>query len=165
MDELISYGGAGQGCVICPDAMQPPFESDVEAVAHMAQHTPEDLAFALLTENATVHRFLEAIDQPGGIRTERHAEELLGDVEDTADRSPAKPRPPQPGERPPRSLARVEYGPGHTVRLYGQGTDGQPSELELSRGGVLDLMSALVNAADRWRGTDGDPDAWVFPPT
>ncbi|MFH8593104.1 hypothetical protein [Streptomyces rimosus] len=164
MDELINYEGTGQGCLICPDAMQPPFRSDVEAVTHLAQHTPEELAFALLKENAKVQHFLTAIDQPGGIRTERHAEELLGEVEDTAYRSPARPSTDKPDpthpRHHPRTLTRLEYTPRDRVRLFGQNEDGEPSNLELTATDVADLITSLEQVRARWRGTGSGPEWW-----
>ncbi|MGW7550083.1 hypothetical protein [Streptomyces rimosus] len=102
MDELINYEDAGRGCLVCPDFIQPPFRSDVEAVAHLSQHSPEEPAFALLKENASVQHFLTVIDQPGGTRTERHAEELLGEVEDIADHCPARPSTDKPAPTRPK---------------------------------------------------------------
>ncbi|GAA0579338.1 hypothetical protein [Streptomyces crystallinus] len=93
MDELIGYGGTAEGCPVCIDehcATLLPFASDAAAVAHIRQHSREELAFALLTHKALVQRFLVAADTPEGVQTEQHAEELIGDVEGTAMRSPAR---------------------------------------------------------------------------
>ncbi|MFI9200190.1 hypothetical protein [Streptomyces sp. NPDC053048] len=95
MDELIAYGGTAEGCPVewCPVRWdRAPFASDAEAVAHLAQHSINDLAWSLLTYKALVQHILGAVDQPGGIRTEQHMEELMQDVDDTAARSPARPQ-------------------------------------------------------------------------
>ncbi|MEU7259805.1 hypothetical protein AB0B21_28945 [Streptomyces rimosus] len=102
MDELINYEGAGRSCLACPDFIRPPFRSDVEAVAHLSRHSPEEPVFALLKENASVQHFLTVIVQPGGTRTERHAEELLGEVEDIAGRCPAWPSADKPDPTRPK---------------------------------------------------------------
>lgn len=88
-NQLIDYGGTGEGCVLCNSLKA--FDSDKEAVDHYATHSPADLAFALLQEKATVQHALVVVDEPGGIRTERHLDELIGEVEDTARRSPGRP--------------------------------------------------------------------------
>ncbi|MEU6462221.1 hypothetical protein [Streptomyces sp. NPDC046976] len=90
--QLTDYLGTGGGCLLC-HAADAPFLSDAAAVAHYATHSPAELAFALLTQKAIVQHALVVVDEPGGIRTERHMDEIIGDVEDTALRSPGRPRP------------------------------------------------------------------------
>ncbi|MER7477419.1 hypothetical protein ABTX60_07150 [Streptomyces sp. NPDC126510] len=95
--QLIGYDGTGEGCPLCDDA-EVPFASDEAAVAHYVTHSPAELAFALLTRKAVIQHALVRVDEPGGIRTERHMDEIIAEVEDTASRSPG--RPPQGGPGP-----------------------------------------------------------------
>jgi hypothetical protein len=94
MDELINFGGTAEGCPVCVDRSihEPPFASDAALVAHLVQHSLAELAWALLVERATVQRILVAVDEPGGIEDERDLEELMKEVEYTAERSPGRPR-------------------------------------------------------------------------
>jgi hypothetical protein len=87
--ELINYAGTGEGCPICDDG-DVPFLSDEAAVAHYVTHSPGELAFALLHHKAIIQRALVAVDDPGGIRTERHMDEIIAEVNDTGRRSPAR---------------------------------------------------------------------------
>ncbi|MGW8327302.1 hypothetical protein ACWGLE_05245 [Streptomyces sp. NPDC055897] len=94
MNELTSFGGTAEGCPVCLDEHSDPlpFASDSAALAHISKHSSAELAFALLTYKAILQHILTAVDEPGGIPTEHHLEELMGDVEDTAWQSPARPR-------------------------------------------------------------------------
>ena len=94
MDELINIGGTAEGCPICTDRSihEPPFASDAEIVAHLVQHGPAALAWALLIERATVQRILVAVDEPGAIEDERDLEDLMSEVEEVAQSSPGRPR-------------------------------------------------------------------------
>ncbi|MFF4057665.1 hypothetical protein ACFYZ0_18150 [Streptomyces sp. NPDC001708] len=92
--ELIDYQGAAEGCPIClDDVADVPFISDEAAVAHYATHSPHELAFALLRYKALVQHALVVVDEPGGIRTEQDLEEIITEVEYTAQGSPARPTP------------------------------------------------------------------------
>lgn len=88
-NQLIDYGGTGEGCILCGTLKA--FDSDKAAVDHYATHAPASLAFALLQEKAKVQHALVVVDEPGGIRTERHLDELIGEVQDTARHSPGRP--------------------------------------------------------------------------
>ncbi|MFB0617240.1 hypothetical protein [Streptomyces sp. AGS-58] len=81
--QLVDYQGAAEGCPICNDADMP-FASDEAALAHYVRHSPAELAFALLEHKAVIQHALVRVDDPGGIRTGRHLEEIIGEVEDTA---------------------------------------------------------------------------------
>jgi hypothetical protein len=87
--QLIDYLGTGEGCLLCDSLAA--FDSDQDAVDHYATHAPRDLAFAYLRQKAIIQRALMVVDEPGGIRTERHLDELIAEVEDTARHSPARP--------------------------------------------------------------------------
>lgn len=89
--QLIDYDGTGEGCPICLDQADVPFASDAAAVDHYVTHSPAELAFVLLRYKAVVQYALVVVDEPGGIRTERHLDELMQEVDDTARRSPARP--------------------------------------------------------------------------
>jgi hypothetical protein len=88
-NQLIDYGGTGEGCLLCGTLNA--FDSDQAAVDHYATHSPVDLAFALLRHKAVIQHALVVVDEPGGIRTERHFDELIAEVDDTALRSPGRP--------------------------------------------------------------------------
>lgn len=85
-NELVDYAGTGEGCPLCDDA-DVPFASDEAAVAHYVTHSPGELAFALLHHKAVIQNALLVVDEPGGIRTERHMDEVIAEVDDTARRS------------------------------------------------------------------------------
>lgn len=87
--QLIGYLGTGEGCQLCGTLNA--FGSDQAAVDHYATHSPVDLAFFLLHQKAIIQHALVVVDEPGGIRTERHLDELIAQVDDTARRSPARP--------------------------------------------------------------------------
>lgn len=92
--ELIDYDGTGEGCPICFDKVADvPFLSDEAAIAHYITHSPGELAFALLRYKAVVQHALMVVDEPGGIRTERHMDEIIAEVDDTASRSPGPANP------------------------------------------------------------------------
>lgn len=88
-NQLIDFSGTGEGCVLCGtlDA----FDSDQAAVDHYATHAPRDLAFLFLRQKAVVQHALTAVDEPGGIRTERHMDELIAEVDEVARQSPGRP--------------------------------------------------------------------------
>lgn len=87
--QLIEYSGTGEGCILC-DTLNA-FESDQAAVDHYATHEPQELAFLLLRHKAVIQHALDVVDEPGGIRSERHLDELIAEVEQTAWQSPARP--------------------------------------------------------------------------
>lgn len=88
--QLIDYVGTGEGCLLCDDG-DAPFTSDEDAVAHYATHSPQELAFTLLHQKAVIQHALIVVDEPGGIRTERHLDDIIAEVDDTARRSPGRP--------------------------------------------------------------------------
>ncbi|MFE2941021.1 hypothetical protein ACFXKG_18450 [Streptomyces sp. NPDC059255] len=86
--QLVDYAGTGEGCVLCGTLA--PFVSDEDFVAHYATHSPSELAFVLLHYKAVIQHALVVVDEPGGIRTERHMDEIIAAVDHTALRSPGR---------------------------------------------------------------------------
>lgn len=68
--QLIDFGGTAESCPVCNilniSAPPLPFQSDADAVAHMAQHEPAELAWALLGYKARIHAALATVDASTG---------------------------------------------------------------------------------------------------
>lgn len=96
--QLVDYAGVGRGCLVCSD--QHVTATDAEAVAHMAAHSPAELAWALLLWAGQTQALTEWCAEREGIPDEATADALIGAVETTFDRSV-----------PPDVAARIEQHP------------------------------------------------------
>lgn len=66
--QLVDYAGVGQGCLVCSD--QHVTTTDTEAAAHMAAHSPDELAWALLLWAGQTQALTEWCAEQGGIPDE-----------------------------------------------------------------------------------------------
>ncbi|UIX34466.1 hypothetical protein [Streptomyces sp. GQFP] len=101
LPQLVDYAGIGQGCLVCSD--QHVTTTDVEAVAHMASHRPDELAWALLLWAGQTQSLTAWCAENEGIEDESTADAVIGAVETTFDRS-----------LPPDVQARIERHPSGT---------------------------------------------------
>ncbi|MEU0030770.1 hypothetical protein [Streptomyces sp. NPDC006335] len=83
--QLVDYDGIGQGCLVCSD--QHVTSTDAEAVALMANHRPDELAWALLLWASQTQALTTWCAENKGIPDEDRADKLIRAVTTTFDRS------------------------------------------------------------------------------